>query len=184
MAEAAEAVVDEVAELVRPTAPLVVFGESFGALLGYEVARRLGERGRPPMALVVAAGDPPHLWATTDHRYDSDAALNRLIDAGSPAMKELDEDTRDYVLDILRRDAAMASTFVAPADGRLDSAIHAWGGDSDELVTAAHLDAWNAYTTREFTRRQFDGGHMFGTDLADTTVPILATMLDAGSVPC
>ncbi|WP_063740065.1 AMP-binding protein [Amycolatopsis jejuensis] len=177
LADAAEAVVAEVAGLIEPAAPLVVFGESFGGLLGYEVARRLGERGRPPVALVVAASEPPHEWASTHHDYGSEAVLHRLLDAGSATVRDLDRDTRNYVLTLLRRDGALAATFDLPPEHRLDFAVHAWGGDADELVTAASLDGWSGYTTREFARRQFDGGHMFGTELSETTLPALAKLL-------
>ncbi|WP_328606522.1 amino acid adenylation domain-containing protein [Amycolatopsis sp. NBC_00345] len=182
MAEAAEAVVAEVAGLVAPTTPLVVFGESFGGLLGYEVARRLGERGRPPAALVIAASDPPHTWAGDDHQYGSDTVLRQLLESSSAEVQELDDDAREYTLGIMRKDGALASTFVLPAEARLDSAVHAWGGDTDKLVTPASLDEWSSYTTREFVRKQFDGGHMFGTDLAETTLPLLARLL--GGTPC
>jgi amino acid adenylation domain-containing protein len=184
MAEAAEAVAAEVAGLVAPTAPLVVFGESFGGLLGYEVARRLGERGRPPAALVIAASDPPHTWAGDSGRYGSDAVIQNLLDTSSAEVKELDEDAREYTLGIMRKDGALASTFVLPAETRLGSAVHAWGGDTDELVTPAALDEWSSYTTKEFDRRQFDGGHMFGTELAETTLPLLAKLLTAGGAAC
>ncbi|MDT8909435.1 amino acid adenylation domain-containing protein [Amycolatopsis sp. PS_44_ISF1] len=179
MGEAAAAVVTEVLGLVSPAAPLVVFGESFGALLGYEVARQLGERGRPPVALVVAASDPPQVWSE-GHQYGSEAVLRELLDQGSTA--ELDEDAREYTLGLLRKDGALASTFVLPAEPRLASAVHAWGGDTDQLVTPSALDGWRACTSGEFSRQQFDGGHTFGTDLAELTVPRLARLL--GADPC
>lgn len=181
MAEAAEAVVAEVAGLVAPTAPLVVFGESFGGLLGYEVTRRLGERGRPPAALVIAASDPPHAWAGDSHQYGSDTVLRQLLASSSAEVPELDEDAREYTLAVMRKDGALASTFALPAEARLDSAVHAWGGDTDKLVTPASLDEWSSYTTKEFVRKQFDGGHMFGTDLAETTLPLLARLLGGTS---
>ncbi|SEP52667.1 AMP-binding protein [Amycolatopsis saalfeldensis] len=184
MAEAAEAVAAEVAELIEPTAPLVVFGESFGGLLGYEVTRRLGERGRPPAALVIAASDPPHTWAGNSGRYGSDDVIRKLLDNSSAEVKELDQDAREYTLGIMRKDGALASTFVLPAETRLDSAVHAWGGDTDQLVSSASLDEWSSYTTKEFDRRQFDGGHMFGTELAGTTLPLLAKLLTGGGAAC
>lgn len=183
-AEAAEAIVDEVAELIYPAAPLVIFGESFGGLLGYEVSRRLGERGRPPSALVVAASDPPHVWASGEREYGSDAVIEQLLSHNSATAGELDQDSRGYLVDLLRRDANLASTFVLPAEPRLAAPVHAWGGDADELVTSAALDEWKAYTTTEFERRQFAGGHTFGTDLAETTVPALARLLTTGNLPC
>lgn len=184
LSEAAEAVAAEVAELVSPETPLVVFGESLGGLLGYEVTRLLDGRGRPPAALVVAACEPPHFWAATEHLRTGDDALRKLLDTGTLSDDDLDEDSLEYLLDILRHDARLASTCATPAGSRVRTAIQAWGGEADPLVTPADLDEWGTYATAEFTRKQFPGGHHFGTDLAATTLPLLAGLLGVGSVRC
>ncbi|MFC7648963.1 thioesterase II family protein [Streptosporangium lutulentum] len=58
--EVVDAVVAELAGALTPGLPLVVFGNSFGGLLGYEITRRLGyHHDRWPDALVVAACRPP-----------------------------------------------------------------------------------------------------------------------------
>ncbi len=58
--EIVAAVAREAVEFADPDQPLVVFGESFGGLIGYELTRRLGEQGRWPAAMVLAACEPPH----------------------------------------------------------------------------------------------------------------------------
>jgi surfactin synthase thioesterase subunit len=184
LAEAAEAVTAEVAELLSPETPLVVFGESLGGLLGYEVIRLLEERGRPPAALVIAACEPPHVWSATEHLRVGDDALRKLLDTGELSADDLDEDSLEYLLEILRKDARLATTATTPADIQVRSAIHAWGGEDDPLVKPSDLDEWSAYAAKEFTRKQFPGGHHFGTDLAATTLPLLAGLLGVGSVPC
>ncbi|WP_370949883.1 thioesterase II family protein [Amycolatopsis sp. cg5] len=177
MDEAAAQVVDEILALTSPEQPLVVFGESFGGLFGYELTRRLGLKDRAPSALVIAACEPPHLWATTEHLRRDDDALNRLLDAGQVGMEDLDEDSREFVLDILRRDARLVSTFVTPDEVAVPSPIHAWGGETDDIVTARHLDQWDRYTTAGFARRQFPGGHLFSTEQVPLTLPLLGGLL-------
>src|SRR6185503_13776935 len=61
--EIVTAVTREALAYADPDAPLVVFGESFGGLIGYELTRRLGAAGRWPSAMVLAASEPPHLRA-------------------------------------------------------------------------------------------------------------------------
>ena len=49
----------EQALLDRIDAPLAVFGHSFGALVGFELALRLAEVGRPPLHVFVSAQASP-----------------------------------------------------------------------------------------------------------------------------
>ncbi|MDH3668840.1 MAG: alpha/beta fold hydrolase, partial [Paracoccaceae bacterium] len=56
-AENLPAVADAIAGewLARRALPTVIFGHSMGAVLGYEVAQRLSQAGRPATALVFSA---------------------------------------------------------------------------------------------------------------------------------
>src|SRR5260370_7873368 len=83
MSAAAGAVVAEVAELVPADHPMVVFGHSFGALLGYEIARSLRTgRGQRLRGLVVAACVPPGRWVGAGLGLGRDKSeLTPLLDA-------------------------------------------------------------------------------------------------------
>ncbi len=136
--------------------PMVLFGHSFGGLLGYEVARALPN---PPDALVVAASRPPHLSGRAEGSIgalDGFAAVANLV-----AGEELDDDLRELVLDVLRQDAELSATYADPAGAPVPCALHAWGGAADEVVTAEHVGGWAAYAGRTFHTRQFAGGHDF-----------------------
>src|SRR5438067_13490450 len=57
---AVEAISDAITHLVRP--PFAIFGHSMGALLGFEVSRRLAQLGRPkPIHLFASAFRSPHV---------------------------------------------------------------------------------------------------------------------------
>ncbi|MFI7675714.1 thioesterase II family protein [Actinophytocola sp. NPDC049390] len=155
----ADAVAEIVAALtaaVPSGLPIVLFGHSLGGLLGYEVARALPN---PPDALVVAASRPPHLSgrvAGSMGAADGVATATNLL-----AGKELDDDVRELVLEVLRQDAELSATYTDPAGAPVPCPLHAWGGAADEVVTAEHVGGWAPYADRTFHTRQFAGGHDF-----------------------
>ena len=82
--------VDEVvAEVTTDSRPLVVFGHSMGALIGYELSLALSTQGRPPTALVVSGCPPPHVRTARASRDYSDdelaATLAGELDLGEAA---------------------------------------------------------------------------------------------------
>jgi surfactin synthase thioesterase subunit len=172
-----DAVIDEFIALVPAHRPLVVFGQSFGGLLGYEITRRLGDRRRWPTALVVAACRPPHMWVGAGRGLiDDDEELTRLLDLRALAKDELDEDSRELMLEVLRQDAHLSLTYTNPMAARTHCILEAWGGQRDEVVTAGQLDGWRDYAAGDFRLRQFPGGHYFCAEHVDTIIPTLAEL--------
>lgn len=156
---------DAVAEIVAALAttvpaglPMVLFGHSLGGLLGYEVARALPET-HTPGALVVAASRPPHLSGRAAGSMGADGGLEKF--ANLLSAKELDDDVRELVLAVLAQDAELSATYTDPGGAPAPCPLHAWGGDADEIVTAADVAGWEGYTEVVFHSRRFAGGHDF-----------------------
>jgi surfactin synthase thioesterase subunit len=166
--DAVAAIVDEVRSLV-PEQPLVVFGHSFGGLLGYEIARVLGNRYDAwPAALVVAACRPPHMWIGAGHGLASDDdALARLFNGRDLDDDELDEDSRELFLEVLRKDTELSLTYRDPQRSPVHCELWAWGGDRDDIVVASDLAGWRDYAAEEFMQLEFAGGHYFPGEQLD-----------------
>lgn len=137
---------------------IVLFGHSLGGLLGYEVARALPVT-HTPAALVVAASRPPHLSGRAEGSMGADGGLEAL--ANRLAAKDIDEDVRELMMEVLTQDAELSATYEDPQGARVPCPLHAWGGVDDDVVTAEHLAGWGAYAGRAFHTRQFAGGHDF-----------------------
>ncbi|MFG2484108.1 MULTISPECIES: thioesterase II family protein [Streptomyces] len=152
--EAVEAIAAELVSTVG-NRPLVVFGHSFGGLLGYEVSRRVA-----PRALVVSGCRAPGHWDGAGRGIvDDGEELDKLFDTAGLDPELLDEDTRALMVDMLRKDAQLSLSYVHKPGVRLGMPVHAWGADGDETVTSADLDGWAAITTAAFTRHTTTGGH-------------------------
>lgn len=154
-ADAVAEIVAALGDAVPAGLPMVLFGHSLGGLLGYEVAKALPH---PPDALVVAASRPPHL---SGRAAGSMGAGGVDVFANLLAAKEMDEDVRELVLEVLAQDAELSATYEDPGGAPVPCPLHAWGGAADEVVTAEHVAGWAAYAGAAFHTRQFAGGHGF-----------------------
>lgn len=154
--------------------PLVVFGDSLGGLIGYELARAV-----QPTALVVCVCRAPAYWAQQGGLNDAD--VERLANAvvnDSTLPPQLIAELRDIAVDVLRRDAALSQTFqTAPDTDPLHCPVYAWGAVADETVTAAQLDDWRHVTTGRLHRHDFLGGHRISRDDPDAVLGQLSQVL-------
>jgi surfactin synthase thioesterase subunit len=177
--------VDEVTAAVAgglPAVPVVVYGHSFGGLLGYEIARRLGLLGRPPRALVVAACGSPSRWVGAGRDLLNDEAEQaRLLAANGVDSADLDADLRELAAETLRADALLSMTFRLSARPQVDCEIHAWGGDADGVVTASQVGEWRGYSSADVHVETFPGGHQFAFEHVDEIVPRLVRLCISGT---
>jgi medium-chain acyl-[acyl-carrier-protein] hydrolase len=153
--------------------PFAVFGHSLGALVGYELCRRLDAQGLVPQVLFASARRPPHSSRSTPLHVLTDEVLKlRLRDFGGTPQRVLDnEGLMQMVLPILRADLRIAETYVPPPAPPLRCPIVACGADDDVLAPVQTLDAWAPYTSAGFELARFTGGHFF---LRTARSPLLA----------
>ncbi|MFB6889762.1 thioesterase II family protein [Kitasatospora sp. NPDC056327] len=165
--------------------PLVLFGHSFGSVLGFEVARRLQDAGTPP-AWVFASGypAPSRLRGGTIHLRDDAGIIEelRVLGGTAPAWLE-DADFMASVLPALRGDYTAIETYpTARAEGvRLDCPLTMLVGDADPHATLDEAGAWSAHTTGGFDLRVFPGGHFYldqhGPELTDLVAATVKRIL-------
>lgn len=158
-----DAVCAEFLDLVAPDVPFTVFGNSFGGLLGYEITRRLvHDHGRRPSAFVVAACRAPARWVGAGRGLVADdRALAALLDDRGLGDDDLDEESRELALEVLRRDARLSASYTHTGSPLLPCPVEAWGGRRDTTVTADQLTEWRDHAGAGFTLRIFPGGHYF-----------------------
>jgi medium-chain acyl-[acyl-carrier-protein] hydrolase len=140
----AEAMTGAVAFLfARETA---VFGYSLGAMLGFELARRLRDRaGVSPAALLVAACGAPQLAPAGPGITSSPAALTAFLigqDAGANPHEVAQRWPWHQAVFGVRR------TYRYTAGPPLPCPITAFGGAQDEEVSEAALWEWREQTTQ------------------------------------
>ncbi|MGK5636833.1 thioesterase II family protein [Streptomyces sp. URMC 126] len=177
--EAVEAIAAELRPVVAGGRRLVVFGHSFGGLLGYEIARRVR-----PTALVVSACRAPAHWDGAGRGIvDDDTELDKLFDTAGLDPSFLDEDTRALMVAMLRKDAVLSLSYAHSPGAPLSVPVHAWRADGDDTVTARDLAGWAAVTTAAFRVHHVDGGHHAVLRRPQTLLEHLAGLLRDAAVP-
>ncbi|MFD6419494.1 thioesterase II family protein [Streptomyces sp. NPDC060194] len=155
--EAVEAVVAELSAVLAGRR-VVVFGHSFGGLLGYEVARRVDPSAL--VALVVSGCRAPSYWDGAGRGIvDDESELDKLFDTAGLDPAFLDEETRALMVAMLRKDAVLSLSYAYGGGKPLGVPVHAWGADADETVSAEELSGWAAVTSARFAMHQVPGGH-------------------------
>jgi medium-chain acyl-[acyl-carrier-protein] hydrolase len=164
-------------QALRPlwNAPFAFFGHSTGALVGYELARRLRRDAGPAPVHLIATGR----WAP--HRHDPEPPVYALPDdaliaalrryGGTPEEVLENRDLMEFLLPLLRADFAIGDTYRHGPETPLELPITAIGGESDPRVSREALEAWGEHTTGPFEALMLPGDHFF---LHADRSPILA----------
>lgn len=181
------ALIGPLVEGLRPYAdrPYGLFGHSLGALVAFEVARRLCAEPAdgPLLRLLVSGRRAPQLpprrpdvaGAPREHFLD---IVTRL--GGMPEQMLRQPDLLDVWLPVMRADFSINETYT-PQDGpRLPCPVSAYTGDDDPEVTPAEMRAWREVTDTAFRLRVFSGGHFYLAEaLEDLLGDIRTELTDA-----
>ncbi|WP_315832773.1 thioesterase II family protein [Bradyrhizobium prioriisuperbiae] len=155
--------------------PFAFFGHSMGALLAFEVARRLRNLGQPgPLRLFVSAHRAPHLPDREADLYQaSDAVLVEQLRtwSGTPERILSDASMQRIILPILRADLATSASYRFQPGPPLECPIIAFGAWSDPEASQEELAAWSEQTSARFQLEMFSGAHFFIRDREDEFMP-------------
>ncbi|MEU8548905.1 alpha/beta fold hydrolase [Streptomyces roseoverticillatus] len=164
----AERVTDELRRFLD--LPIVIFGHSMGAAVGYEVVRRLTmtDEHHAVRHLLVSGCAAPHRIRPFDGHeearlLDDDQLVAMLKSLGVGGSELLDDpDMRSVVLPAIRNDYGLIQAYEGPeGHPRLRTAITAFAGRDDAAVHADDLRAWAQVTPAPFEARFFPGGHFY-----------------------
>ncbi|MWA08878.1 thioesterase II family protein [Streptomyces sp. BA2] len=155
-----------VASVLEPLTdlPLVLFGHSMGAVIGFETAGLL-ERGgvNAPIGFIASGRHSP---ATprheTVHLKDDDGLIAEITAlSGTDPQILADPDMRGMILPALRADYTAVETYRRDPGLVLRCPVTVFTGTSDPRVTDAEARAWEQLTTGGFRIERFPGGHFY-----------------------
>lgn len=165
-----------IAALLPVVAPLadqdtIFFGDCTGALVAYEIVRRLtAESAALPRALVVSCCRAPELPPRHPPLYGLEEAvlIERIRALGfAPDWLLHDATTLKAFLPLLRCDFEMVETYQFRSGPPLPIPITAIAGTHDKITPEGDVAAWKAHTNDVFRFVQMEGSH----DLAQTRAP-------------
>jgi medium-chain acyl-[acyl-carrier-protein] hydrolase len=146
--------------------PYVIFGHSFGAVIGFELARHAPWRGFPPPRLVILSGcRPPGLprtWSPIHHlsQQDFQTTVERRFGSLPPQLRR-DPRALESYLRVLRADLRLVETYEFQDGLPLPCPALICGGRADPFVPVADLFHWVRLAAARIVLELFPGGHFF-----------------------
>lgn len=141
-----------------------LFGHSMGALLAYEVACELRERGHgEPRHLFVSGSRAPHLYGDRDDRTLSDADLRQLVRAlgGLGDDHGIGSAYLDRRLPVLRADLTVCEEYRWIPRPPLACPTTAFSAARDPIAPRPAVEAWRSYTSGSLLHHHLEGDHFF-----------------------
>lgn len=161
--------------------PFAFYGHSMGGAVGYELARRLQEDGRPgPLHLFVSGCPAPQLGQTRPITYDLPDAefvedLRRL--KGTPAEVLNHPELLQLMLPLLKADFEAIQTYQHLEGPPLACPLTVVGGLGDEEVTRDLLTPWRELAAGAFSLHMLPGDHFFLHTSQNALLEIIARQL-------
>jgi surfactin synthase thioesterase subunit len=146
--------------------PLVIFGHSMGAVVGFELCRVLRRRHAAwrPAGFVAAACEAPTRLHTRDYAGRmTDEGMNRfLIDTGgTPAAILENEQFLALLRPVIRADLGMIRARRHLPEPPLDCPVRVYLGVEDQTIDPVKAAPWQDESSGEHATHFFPGGHFF-----------------------
>jgi medium-chain acyl-[acyl-carrier-protein] hydrolase len=165
--------------------PFAFFGHSMGAMIAFELTRRLRALDRQPAGFFASGCRAPHIGLGPLVRHllpeDEFVASVQKMNGTPPELLENEELMR-LVLPTLRSDFAVVETFQFRPQPPFPWPLVAFGGFEDPEVSRDQLAAWSEYAAGTFRMHMLPGDHFFVSSQRARLLDLLHTELEAVSL--
>ncbi len=160
---------------LRSAAPVVLLGQSSGAVLAYETARVLAADGLVDGLVVVSRAAPRTLVPVPDAAAPDDVFLRGMDQFGGlPAGLRDEPEAMELLLPALRGDLAMVAEYRRDPDHPMGVPITAVRGTQDRFCSPEAVAAWIGFGGPESRYAEIPGGHFLLTENPAALVATIA----------
>ena len=167
--------------------PFALFGHSMGALIAFELTRRMRFRNLHPVHLFASGCRAPHLPRRSPDRHtlpdrEFIAAVGEL--GGIPPELLAESQFLEAMLPMLRSDCTLVETYVFRPRVPLTCPVTAFGGLKDQEVFPQDVRAWSDHTTGPCRVHLLPGDHFFVNSARSDVLRLVVSELgSAGADP-
>ncbi|MFD8410157.1 thioesterase II family protein [Streptomyces sp. NPDC059650] len=164
--------------------PLALFGHSMGAILAFEVTRRLErDHGIDPVRIFASGRRSPSSFRhETVHLRDDDGIVAEMRElSGTDAAILGNEEILRMVLPAIRSDYTAIENYRAAAEDTVKAPVTVLTGESDPRTSSEEADAWEGHTRGAFDIHRFPGGHFFLAQQQAQILKIISAELAAAT---
>jgi surfactin synthase thioesterase subunit len=165
---------------LKATESYAIFGHSMGAVLAYELQKRLRMKlNKEPVHVFYSGHFPPHIPEKKVYHQLSDDQLKKVIIAMGGVPEELADNhaVLDFFLPILRADFQLLETYQCDEVDPAACPISIFYGTRDLPSVLFDLDDWDKYTNDDCEFFEFDGDHFFIHQLTNEVVEKINVIL-------
>lgn len=147
-----------------PGGDFAFFGHSMGAIIGFEVTRRLSERSAPGPVRLIASGRraPSTVRDERVHLRDDAGLIAEMRRLGGTDPRLLpDDELLELALPQTRSDYKAIETYRCAPGTSVACPITVFSGTDDPHTTPDEVAAWAGHSTAEVDFARFPGGHFF-----------------------
>ena len=157
------ALADQVSAVLSGTGPVALFGHSMGAVVAFEVARRLRAASAPVSHLFVSGRAAPHLRRDANvHLLSDDDLVTTIESLGGVEPGVLrNAELRAMVLPVVRNDYRAIETYRCAPAAPITTPVTALAGTDDPIAALPAVGEWARHTTGVFALEELPGGHFF-----------------------
>lgn len=146
--------------------PYILFGHSMGALITYEVCKRIKQEGYPaPVHIFISGKQAPQAKSEKPNCYSlpEDEFIKHILNYnGTDDVVFKNKELASLFIPILRADFKLVETYKFDcSDDYLECDVSVFSGAEDRAVSWEDLSGWQEVTKGNCNFYQFKGGHFF-----------------------